>query len=81
MFKYLGKENDLFKVEDTDDGVVDKVDGDSLRQAMNQVKIEGLYFDDNGNICEDMFDEILVENKVKTKTKNSNLTKSKESKK
>lgn len=80
MFKYLGKENDLFKVEDTDDGVVDKVDGDSLRQAMNQVKIEGLYFDDNGNICEDVFDEILVENKVKTKTKNSNLTKAKKAK-
>ena len=80
MFKYLGKENDLFKVEDTDDGAVDKIDGDSLRQAMNQVKIEGLYFDDNGNICEDMFDEILVENKVKTKTKNSNLTKAKKAK-
>lgn len=80
MFKYLGRENDLFKVEDTDDGVVDKVDGDSLRQAMNQVKIEGLYFDDNGNICEDMFDEIIVENKVKTKTKNSNLTKAKKAK-
>ena len=77
MFKYLGKENDLFKVEDTDDGAVDKIDGDNLRQAMNQVKIEGLYFDDNGNICEDMFDEILVENKVKTKTKNSNLTRAK----
>ena len=80
MFKYLGKENDLFKVEDTDDGAVDKIDGDSLRQAMNQVKIEGLYFDDNGNICEDMFDEILVENKVKTKTRNSNLTKAKKAK-
>lgn len=80
MFKYLGKENDLFKVEDTDDGAVDKIDGDSLRQAMNQVKIEGLYFDDNGNICEDMFDEILVENIVKTKTKNSNLTKAKKAK-
>ena len=80
MFKYLGKENDLFKVEDTDDGAVDKIDGDSLRQAMNQVKIEGLYFDDNGNICEDMFDEILVENTVKTKTKNSNLTKAKKAK-
>lgn len=80
MFKYLGRENDLFKVEDTDDSVVDKVDSDSLRQAMNQVKIEGLYFDDNGNICEDMFDEILVENIVKTKTKNSNLTKAKKAK-
>ena len=80
MFKYLGKESDLFKVEDTDDGAVDKIDGDSLRQAMNQVKIEGLYFDDNGNICEDMFDEILVENTVKTKTKNSNLTKAKKAK-
>lgn len=80
MFKYLGRESDLFKVEDTDDGAVDKIDGDSLRQAMNQVKIEGLYFDDNGNICEDVFDEILVENKVKTKTKNSNLTKAKKAK-
>lgn len=80
MFKYLGKENDLFKIVDTDDGVIDKIDGDNLRQAMNQVKIEGLYFDDNGNICEDMFDEILVENKVKTKTKNSNLTRAKKAK-
>ena len=52
MYRYRGEQNGLFKVEDTEDGAIDLLNGDELRVGLMAVgEIDGIYIDDNGHIC------------------------------
>lgn len=79
MFKYTGKDENMFKVLDTEDGVTESVDGETLRKILNDgIVIEGISFNDNGDIQDDDFGDILYA--MSKKNKNSNLSKAKKAK-
>ena len=79
MFKYTGKDENMFKVLDTEDGVTESVDGETLRKILNDgIVIEGISFNDNGDIQDDDFGDILYA--MSEKNKNSNLSKAKKAK-
>ena len=79
MFKYTGKDGNMFKVLDTEDGVTESVDGETLRKILNDgIVIEGISFNDNGDIQDDDFGDILYA--MSEKSKNSNLSKAKKAK-
>lgn len=79
MFKYTGKDENMFKVLDTEDGVTESVDGETLRKILNDgIVIEGISFNDNGDIQDDDFGDILYA--MSEKSKNSNLSKAKKAK-
>lgn len=79
MFKYTGKDENMFKVLDTEDGVTESVDGETLRKILNDgIVIEGISFNDNGDIQDDDFGDILYA--MPEKNKNSNLSKAKKAK-
>lgn len=59
MFKYLGRDCDNFRVKDTDDDTVESVDGQTLRDAVFTVGVEGCFVSDDGDVV-DEFGFVLV---------------------
>lgn len=82
MFVYLGREDGIFKVKDTEDGKVDFFTEDELRFAIMQVgKIEGLSIDSWGNIIDSKNIILACAPEVKTyNTRGGNLARAKDEK-
>lgn len=80
MFVYLGREDGIFKVKDTEDGKVDFFTEDELRFAIMQVgKIEGLSIDSWGNIVDSKNIILVCAPTVKTyDNRGGNLAKAKD---
>lgn len=78
MLKYRGRDGDNFRVEDTDDGTIESVDGKLLRDAFFSMGIEGCFVSDDGDIV-DEFGFVLVK-APPMPGRNSNLSKAKKEK-
>lgn len=78
MFRYEGKSNNKFNILDTDDGVVESISGEDLCHYLsNGIEINGVSFNDNGDI-EDKWGDVIFA--LPKKSKNNNLTKAKKAK-